>query len=198
MKKLYLFILPFLFSCENGPFAQSSDEEICTQVTVQDSILPSQWANHFNYPVGKPNAKGYYNAQPFGKNTHLGDDWNAITGGNSDLGDTIYAIANGYVSFAEDIEGGWGNVVRIKHFLKDGTKVESLYAHCNEILASADSWIEEGEPIGTIGTAHGQYNAHLHLEIRDAFDLPIGGGYSRDTQGYLDPTKFIEAHRSVE
>ncbi|MBL4587064.1 MAG: hypothetical protein JKX84_08430, partial [Flavobacteriales bacterium] len=33
-------------------------------------------ANHisdgFDFPVGPPDAKGYYNAQPFGKNEHLG------------------------------------------------------------------------------------------------------------------------------
>jgi len=70
-------------------------------------------ANQFDYPVGKPDAKGYYNAQKFGVNLHLGEDWNAVTGGNSDLGDPIFSIANGFVDFAEDVGGGWGNVIRI-------------------------------------------------------------------------------------
>lgn len=70
-------------------------------------------ANQFDYPVGKPDAKGYYDAQPFTKNNHLGEDWNAVTGGNSDLGHPIFAIANGRVVEAKDHGGAWGNIIRI-------------------------------------------------------------------------------------
>lgn len=151
-------------------------------------------ADAFDFPVGPPDAKGYYNAQGFGKNNHLGDDWNANSGGNTDLGDTIYSIANGIVSFAKDVEGGWGNVIRIVHVLPDGGKVESLYAHCDEILTKKGDLVNIGEPIGTIGDAHGIYYAHLHLEIRDEVGLPLGGVYSSDTDGYVDPTVFINNH----
>jgi murein DD-endopeptidase MepM/ murein hydrolase activator NlpD len=155
----------------------------------------SKIAHHFDFPVGKPDAKGYYNAQAFGENNHLGDDWNATTGGNSDLGDPIYAIANGKVVFADDIKGGWGNVVRIVHILPDSSMVESLYAHCDEIKVQKNQWVDRGEKIATIGDAHGQYYAHLHFEIRSKIGLPIGGGYASNTTGYLDPTKFIRQHR---
>ncbi len=152
-------------------------------------------ALEFDFPVGKPNAKGYYNAQSFGKNNHLGDDWNAVTGGNSDLGDPIYAVANGYINFAEDIKGGWGKVIRVWHLTINGKIVESLYAHCDQILISKGEFIKKGQKIGTIGNADGQYLAHLHFEMRDDIDLPIGQGYSFDTTGYIDPTKFIKENR---
>lgn len=87
--------------------------------------------NGYDFPVGKPDAKQYYNAQDFQENYHLGDDWNGVGGGNTDLGDPIYAIANGYVSFAEDTKGGWGNVIRIVHYNPDQSKIESVYAHFN-------------------------------------------------------------------
>lgn len=45
----------------------------------QDSISNILIADAFDFPVGKPDAKSYYNAQPFTKNNHLGDDWNAVT-----------------------------------------------------------------------------------------------------------------------
>lgn len=151
--------------------------------------------NGFDFPVGKPDAVGYYNAQKFGENNHLGDDWNATTGGNSDLGDPIYNIANGYVSFAENIGGGWGNVIRIIHYLPDGTQIESLYAHCDQILVTKGDYVPKGFLIGTIGNNNGQYLAHLHFEIRSTPGLAIGGGYDINTEGYLDPTKFILAHR---
>lgn len=152
-------------------------------------------AKSFDYPVGKPDAKGYYNAQPFGENLHLGDDWNAVTGGNTDIGDPIYAIANGLVKMAENIYGGWGNVVIIEHRLLNGKRIESLYAHCDEIKVTEGQIVSRGDEIATIGNAGGIYLAHLHFEIRDEIDMGVGGGYSPDTEGYVDPTAFIKAHR---
>lgn len=152
-------------------------------------------ATAFDYPVGKPNAKGYYNAQGFGINYHLGDDWNAVTGGNTDLGDPIYAIAAGQVNFAEDIGGGWGKVIRLLHQIPNGEQYESLYAHCDSILVKVGDWVMRGTQIATIGNADGQYYAHLHLEIRDSIGMTIGGGYAKDTSGYLDPTHFLNSHR---
>ncbi|PWL24443.1 MAG: M23 family peptidase [Fluviicola sp. XM-24bin1] len=159
---------------------------------------PQLIADGFDYPVGKPDARGYYNAQPFGKNTHLGDDWNGVRGGDSDLGDPIYNIAHGKVVFAEDWGRAWGNVIRIVHYLPDSSKVESLYAHCDTIMVSKGDWIRRGTQIGTIGNNHGAYTAHLHLEMRDDVTLPIGKGYSSDTKGYLDPTEFIKNHRKLD
>ncbi|MFK7814471.1 MAG: murein hydrolase activator EnvC [Maribacter sp.] len=151
----------------------------------------------FDFPVGKPDSKGYYDYQGFTKNNHLGEDWNGVGGSNTDLGDTIYSIANGQVVYAEDFGGGWGNTVRIVHELPDGSTYESVYAHCDSILTKTDSWLLKGEPLGTIGTAHGQYLAHLHLEIREEIGLPIGEGYSTDTTGYVNPTAFIKKHRKL-
>ena len=148
----------------------------------------------FDYPVGKPDANGYYNAQKFGENDHLGDDWNGLSGGNTDLGDPIYSIGNGYIAEAKDDGGGWGNVVRVIH-LYDGKLYESVYAHCDTILVKTNSFIKKGDQLGTIGNCNGAYYAHLHLEIRDSVNLDIGGGYSKDTEGYLDPTLFIKNNR---
>lgn len=149
----------------------------------------------FDFPVGRPDGNGYYNAQVFGKNNHLGDDWNGNGGGNSDLGDSVFATANGYVNFAEDVDGGWGNVIRILHKLPDGTRVESLYAHFEKIVVKQGDWVKRGDFIGTVGTANGIYYAHLHFEIRSDVSMGIGAGYSSDQSGYLDPTQFIREHR---
>ncbi|MEM6773017.1 MAG: M23 family metallopeptidase [Bacteroidota bacterium] len=156
---------------------------------------PAFVATGFDYPVGKPNAKAYYNAQPFGENQHLGDDWNGTGGGNTDLGDPVFAIANGYVNFARDIGGGWGNVIRIWHQLPDKLQVESLYAHCDSIVVLPGTYVVKGQKIGTIGNCGGTYLAHLHFELRDDLSLPVGGGYAADTSGYLNPTRFIKMHR---
>jgi murein DD-endopeptidase MepM/ murein hydrolase activator NlpD len=199
MKILPFLLIYLLFSCVRA----QQEEKITESDPVsneEDSIfviLPEFIANQFDYPVGKPDSKGYFNAQKFGKNNHLGDDWNGLGGGNSDLGDPIYAIASGYVTFAKDHNPSWGNVIRIVHFLPDGKQVESLYAHCNEILVSENQWVSVGDKIGTIGNAHGRYKAHLHLELRSEVGLSIGKGYDSNTEGYLDPTEFIDSHRTI-
>ncbi|AXG70992.1 lipoprotein NlpD [Kordia sp. SMS9] len=149
----------------------------------------------FDFPVGKPNAKGYYNAQKFTENNHLGDDWNGTGGGNTDLGDPIYAIGNGYVKAAENVGGGWGNVIRIVHKYK-GNYYESLYAHCDRISIKKGSFVTKGTQIGTIGNADGAYYAHLHLEIRDNIFMELGGGYRTDTTGFINPTTFINSNRN--
>jgi len=174
------------------PLAQK--RPLKTAVEKMDSLFqqhPKKIATDFDFPVGKPNVQGYYNAQPFGENNHLGDDWNGTGGGNSDLGDPIYSIGNGYVTFAEDFGAGWGNIIRITHSYK-GKYYESLYAHCDTIIAKPNSWVHKGDLIGTIGNADGAYWAHLHLEIRDSIHMEVGGGYGSNLQGYINPTTFIK------
>ncbi len=166
-----------------------------SNITTEKELDTIRLTNGFDFPVGKPDAKKYYNAQKFGDNNHLGDDWNGIGGGNTDLGDPIYSIGNGYVSFAKNVYGGWGNVIRIIHFIDKENQVESLYAHCNEIFVKKGEYIKKGQKIGTIGTNDGTYPAHLHLELRNEVGLPIGDGYSSNTKGYLNPTKFIKNNR---
>ncbi|MCL6293954.1 M23 family metallopeptidase [Jejuia spongiicola] len=199
--QVYIFIICLLLSCkkESNSSIKKTKSETKTEEFIEskpeliyDSLYISK---SFDFPVGKPDAKGYYNAQKFQENMHLGDDWNAVTGGNSDLGDPIYSIANGYVKFAKNHGGGWGNVIRIIHKMPNGKIVESLYAHCDTILVKEEQWVKKGIKIGTIGNVDGQYLAHLHLEIRNNIELPIGAGYSDITDGYLDPTEFIKQNR---
>jgi murein DD-endopeptidase MepM/ murein hydrolase activator NlpD len=148
----------------------------------------------FDLPVGPPDADGYYDAQPFGQNDHLGNDWNGNGGGDSDHGDPVFSVASGWVVFAEDLGGGWGNVVRVVHHCGDDT-VESIYAHLATIAVAPGSRVGRGDPIGAIGDAGGLYPAHLHLELRSVAGLPIGAGYGRDARAHLDPTAFIASHR---
>lgn len=156
-------------------------------------------ADGFDFPVGAPEARGYYDAQPFGGDSaHLGSDWNGVRGGDSDRGDPVLAIADGRVVDATDHEGGWGNVVRVVHRVReaDGSEhvVESLYAHLERVDVRLGEFVARGQPLGTIGTADGVYVAHLHLEIRETPGRPLGRGYGPpDVQ--VDPTTFICSRR---
>jgi murein DD-endopeptidase MepM/ murein hydrolase activator NlpD len=155
-------------------------------------------ADGFDFPVGPPDARGYYDAQPFGRDQHLGNDWNGVGGGNTDLGDPVHAIAGGVVSSAAHEGKGWGNVVRVVHRYRWGGRtevVESLYAHLDRIDVRKGERVRRGQVIGTIGTADGAYLAHLHLEVRERPGLPLGEGYAVRPQGQVDPTAFIRRRR---
>ena len=204
-KVCLLVALCFMISCKEASHqvkevVQENVQHLSTpkksKLQVLDSLFTMQEeykSLQFDFPVGKPTSKGYYNAQKFGENNHLGDDWNGVGGGNSDLGDPIYSISNGYVSAVQDLGGGWGNVIRIVHSYNN-TYYESVYAHCDTMYVKENKFIKRGDKIGSIGTANGAYLAHLHLEIRDRIFMDIGPGYATDTKGYLDPTTFIKTH----
>jgi murein DD-endopeptidase MepM/ murein hydrolase activator NlpD len=163
-------------------------------VAMSQSSARESSACTFDFPVGAPDATGYYDAQPFGANYHLGNDWNGNAGGDADHGAFVFAIGDGVVTDATDYGGGWGNVVRVVH--PCGGHLESLYAHLDRIHVVKGARVARGQPIGTIGTAGGHYPAHLHFELRDRL-MPLGPGYAADRTGYLDPTAYITRHRAA-
>lgn len=163
---------------------------------IELESLPT--ATHFDFPLGNENGAMAYNAQRFTENKHLGDDLNGIGGENSDLGDPIYAIADGRVLLAREGGPGWGNIVILLHaYLENGQRryVQSYYAHVQDMLVHPGEMVNRGQPIATVGTANGRYFAHLHFEMREFLTPFIGAGYRQDTRGWINPTKFIEQHR---
>ncbi len=157
-------------------------------------------AARFDFPLGSENGALSYNAQRFTENHHLGDDLNGIGGENSDLGDPIYAIADGRVLLARDGGPGWGNVIIVLHAYNDNGErkyVESYYGHVETMLVRAGEELHRGQQIATVGTADGRYFAHLHFEMREFTTPFIGPGYRDNTRGWLDPSAFIKAHRGA-
>ncbi|MBP7281488.1 MAG: M23 family metallopeptidase [Leptospiraceae bacterium] len=154
---------------------------------------PNYISDGFDFPIGKPNATGYYNAQEFQSSKgHLGEDWNNAT--REDMGDPVFAASNGIVTYASYVSIGWGNVVIISHKLPEGIFVETLYGHLEKVRVYEGNFIHRGDNIGTIGDADGAYSPHLHFELRDDLTLSVGHGYG-DSKGYLHPTRFIKANR---
>jgi hypothetical protein len=70
----------------------------------------------FDYPVGIPDGAGYNhdagwdfleNEGPQNNNIiHPGEDWNGNNGGDTDLGDPVYAISNGRIIVAANYGKG--------------------------------------------------------------------------------------------
>src|ERR1700694_154481 len=157
-------------------------------------------AIRFDFPLGSENGAMAYNAQRFTENRHLGDDLNGNGGENSDLGDPIYAIADGRVLLARDGGPGWGNVIIVLHaYIDNGERkyVQSYYGHLESMPVHAGEDVRRGQQIATVGTAGGRYFAHLHFEMREFVTPFVGPGYREDTRGWLGATRFIKADRGA-
>jgi hypothetical protein len=174
-------------------------------------------ADRFDYPIGNRGAyteandgDGWYVALEFGEwssdysKYHLGEDWNAESGGNTDCGLPVYAVANGTIVYA-NIDTGWGRVLIVRHTLPDGSQVESLYGHLGS-FAKTSGDVVRGDQIGTIGDGSEggtTYPCHLHLEIRTA-GCPnwgqAGPGYSVTAKpaGWVDPSDYLDSHRQTQ
>lgn len=159
-------------------------------------------ANGFDFPVGPPDAQGYYKARGFRSHGHLGEDWDGTRGGDSDLGDPIYSIGDGLVVFARDCHMGWGNVIIVRHaYRENGTvkNIDVLYGHLDSIVVRPGQAVSRGQKIAAMGTAHGLYDAHLHLEIRKNIEIGMSrAAFARDFSNYYDPSQFILAHRHLQ
>ena len=161
-------------------------------------------ANGFDFPVGPPDAEDYYKSRGFRPNGHLGEDWNGLAGGDTDLGDPVYATAHGVVVFARDARLGWGNVVILRHCYEENAGerqikvIDSLYGHLDEITVREGQSVRRGQQIGTIGNNRGMYSAHLHFEIRKNIQIGLRrSSFGRDFSNYFDPTNFIVKHRKL-
>lgn len=160
-------------------------------------------ADGFDYPVGPPDAKGYYIYRGFWPNGHLGDDWNGVGGGNTDYGDPVHSIGEGVVTLAGNMRKGWGNTVIIRHAFRDRATgrvllIDSFYTHLKDIRVKLHQRVGRGERIGSIGSNRGMYAAHLHFEVRKNINIGMHRSkYKRDYSNYYSPKKFIQANRKL-
>ncbi len=162
-------------------------------------------ADGFDYPVGKPNAEGYYKARGlrFQVPRHLGEDWNGNGGGNTDKGDPVYTIGHGLVTYAADAKGRWGKVVIVRHAFRDPAtgKVlccQTLYAHLDRIDVKLGQLVQRGELVGTIGTNNGMFPAHLHAELHYNVMVNCGQqGITKNAKNYGDLSSFIVKYRRL-
>ena len=171
---------------------------------------PSPWqrariplALRFDLPLGSEHGALVYNAQKFWEMNdkrgghHEGDDLNGIGGMDTDLGDPVFAVADGLVLYAAQPSPGWGNVVVIAHRTADGLILHSMYAHMDRIEVKRGALVARGGKVGTVGTANGHYPAHLHFEMRASDAVDLGAGYAMDPGTRLDPSGTVLTLRNA-
>lgn len=190
------------------------------------SLLDTTLCDGFDYPCGDRNGQGAYTSyldnkkypswyvttgfnQRYANGLHPGIDINGSGNGDADIRQPVFAIGNGYIVDATDYGVPWGNVVSIIHsYLENGEerKCLSLYAHLDTMCVTKNQFVNRRTKIGTIGTGHGAFPAHLHFEIRSEkiFNYPSIFWPSSDKRDsswvsryYYDPVKFLNDHRSL-
>lgn len=211
----------YLYDLQSGTNNQlttnnNTIQQIIDQMKPPQSDVTAQAvATGFDYPVGKPNGVGY---NPPGtpiagcewlQSTngcgplHPGVDFNGNASGDSDLGDPVYAVANGVVVYSRLYTlSSFGNIILIQHTLPDGSQVWSQYAHLRDRLKNEGDVVNKGDLIGTIGKGlNNMYWAHLHFEIRirwlEAYSWPSNWPVSTVTQYYINPVDYINNHRQI-
>ena len=137
------------------------------------------------------NAQHYWDQNPERGGHHTGDDINGIGGMNTDLGDSVYAIANGIVYYRGEPSSSWGKTIILAHRDLHGKILLSMYSHLDKSYAAHGQLIHKGGEIGTVGTANDNYPAHLHLEMRDSTGIHIGRGYISNQGEFLNPSQTI-------
>jgi hypothetical protein len=107
---------------------------------------------------------------------------------NCNTGDTIYAAFSGRVRYSQFNNGGYGNLVIIRHY----NGLETYYAHLSKLLVEPNELVEAGQPIGLGGNTGRSYGAHLHFEVR-FYDLPINPEFliDFDAGDLVDENIFI-------
>jgi murein DD-endopeptidase MepM/ murein hydrolase activator NlpD len=85
-----------------------------------------------------------------------------------DTGDTVVAAFSGKVRYSKYNDGGFGNLVVIRHY----NGLETFYAHLSKLLVDPDQDVKAGEPIGLGGNTGHSFGSHLHFEVR-FYDSPM-------------------------
>ncbi|MBI5203049.1 MAG: M23 family metallopeptidase, partial [Elusimicrobia bacterium] len=80
----------------------------------------------------------------------------------ADQGVGVLAAAPGRVLFAGESEGGYGNVIIVRH----DEKTTSLYAHNEKVLVKEGATVTAGQTIALLGSTGHSTGPHVHFEIR--------------------------------
>jgi murein DD-endopeptidase MepM/ murein hydrolase activator NlpD len=152
--------------------------------------LPKEYVGEYRWPVDAGVISSEYGRR-FGR-LHKGMDVAA------DVGEPIYAMADGYVIYASSRIKAYGNLVILKH---DET-LTTLYAHNSKMLVKMGERVSKGQLIALLGNTGRSTGPHTHFEFRrieaalNPRDLLGKGPFDDAPRAQLDLlTEFLVAFR---
>lgn len=95
-------------------------------------------------------------------------------------------------------EGGFGNMILIKHRLESGQEVYSLYGHLgySKEHPKVGDTIKKDQVIGKVGKSfsveNGGWPSHLHFSILKEREATAGYGTKKETEKIIDPLKVFK------
>ncbi len=145
-------------------------------------------------------------------NIHLGVDFMVENGKD------VLAINDGEVVDIENIdiksqpkdqsiykgEGGYGNMLVLKHKLESGEEIYSLYGHLSssEKPLKLGDVVKKGQIIGNVGRSfsheNGGWPSHLHFSILKEKIAIAGYGAGKDAEKIIDPLKIWIQEKGVD
>ena len=174
------------------PYTQSWNNEVCFTSKNNDlsKLRDTIWLNSkndlnidFRMPVIGTVTSRYGLRK--GRN-HNGIDISLKTG------DTIYAVWSGKIRYAKYNDGGFGNLVIIRHH----NGLETFSAHLSKFLVFPDQDVIAGEPIGLGGSTGRSSGPHLHFEIR-FYEAPINPDFMIDFENKKLKQENFFVHKSL-
>jgi hypothetical protein len=111
---------------------------------------------------------------------------------NLETGDTVRACWSGKVRYAKWNEGGFGNLVIVRHF----NGLETFYAHLSKLLVAPNTEVKAGDILGLGGNTGHSRGSHLHFEVR-FYDAPINPEEIIDIAGKTVKDQNLFVHKGI-
>lgn len=186
------------------PIADGFDAPVGTaaeragEINTSSNYWFGEWRDATGF--GRDTVPGYVQGQGA---YHTGVDLNWKFG-DADLGQPVYAAADGVVIF-QSYFSIWGNVTVIRHdplYTATGPVYYTRYAHMQNVKVKAGQRVKRGDQLGEVGKGDkNRWVAHLHYDIvrttvleRLPNDWPRMD-IERLLNDYVDPLTFTMNHR---
>jgi hypothetical protein len=111
---------------------------------------------------------------------------------NLETGDTVRACWSGKVRYAKWNEGGFGNLVIVRHY----NGLETFYAHLSKLLVAPNTEVQAGDILGLGGNTGHSRGSHLHFEVR-FYDAPINPEEIIDIAGKTVKDQNLFVHKGI-
>lgn len=193
------------------PYAEIMEEFGTTDLKAITESEKYKQMMEKGFIVGSGEERIYYDRKPGAPgDVHLGADYMIEEGLDVEtisdgevvnlLSSDDYIPEDGSVNLYKG-EGGYGNMLLIKHKLSNGQEFYSLYGHLADSDDPEKSFkigdaVRKGEKIGKVGKSfsleNGGWPPHLHFAIMKNPDNISGYGDRDDAKNIIDPVKIFK------